>query len=78
MFLSIWRSNAGKENRVGNPARFLSGLFFQGLVVYADVFVVPVFHQESFGDCAEEGEAEAFVEVAVVGVGFYYRVELQL
>ena len=37
---------------------------------------MPVFHQESFGDCAEEGEAEAFVEVAGVGVGFYYRVEL--
>ena len=46
------------------------------MIVWADVFIVSVFHVESAGDGAQLLKAEAFVEVSCVDVGSDDGVEL--
>ena len=46
------------------------------MIVWADVFVMSVFHAKSAGDGAQLFEAEAFVEMSCVDVGDDDGVEL--
>ena len=46
------------------------------MIVWADVFVVPIFHAESAGDGAQLLKAETFVAVSCVDVGGNDGVEL--
>ena len=47
------------------------------MIVWADVFIVPVFHAESTGDGAQLFEAETFIEMSCMNVGSNDGVELQ-
>ena len=51
--------------------------FLQFVIIRADVFVMPVFHQESVRNCPDLDESEALIEVACMRIALDNRVELQ-